>query len=886
MNRIYQIILFALSLSPQFLQGQVPYFQKYFLSKKNESVQVNAILQDKEGFIWYGTTKGLFKFNGENIRRFAVAEGLPDETITAIAQDSLGRIWMGCRNGKIARIEKNGITQFEPAEGTSTEEISDMLFDKNGNLWFATLNDGLYYYVKDRLYRLDETDGITDLFIYDLLEDNAGNIWAGTDGGVAVCKLVDRKVDVTLIDAKNGLPDNIIKKLGLNQQNNVVMATEDAGIITYDLTTKKCTSVIKNKWAYGSITDFVFNDNKVWISVAQLGVVVYDTRTEELKVYSSKISPILASVNLLANDFEGNIWLGTKTGVLRTHSDYLETIDDLKITKNVNVLALTIDRQNNLWFSNGDGLFKRVVDKQGFATVTSPLRGTSYQNNTIISLFCDWQGFIWAGLYGEGVLRIDPATAKIIHLNKELRNGNVLSITGKNNTIWLATLGGGTKIKLEGTNLAIQNYSKQNGLISDYIYQIFIDSKERVWFATDGKGVDMLDKNGFHHLTSGLTTEVVFGFVEDANHDIWANIQGEGLYKFESDAFTRLKKNKLRDNNINALAVDHSGNIVVMHDLGIDVVDNRRGEIHHIEQPGIHIRMANLNAVAKDRFGRLYFGTEGGIVSYSRIFDEHRAKPKPVIEAIRILNENAALKKELVLKHDQNSITINYHGFWYQSPENLNFRYSLLNYDHDWITSRDHSATYSSLPPGEYTFNVSVSETEDFTNAAKTTFEFTINPPIWRTKTFYVSVLVLAIALGHMFLTYRERKLVRAKNLLEEKVEERTQEIQKKNEEIQSQAEEIRGINENLEMMVRERTFELEKKNRALEESAFIIAHELRAPVASILGLINLISKTKLDEEGRTIVKHMEDSAERLNSIVRTITKAIERGDNNTINRD
>jgi signal transduction histidine kinase len=99
------------------------------------------------------------------------------------------------------------------------------------------------------------------------------------------------------------------------------------------------------------------------------------------------------------------------------------------------------------------------------------------------------------------------------------------------------------------------------------------------------------------------------------------------------------------------------------------------------------------------------------------------------------------------------------------------------------------------------------------------------------------------------------------------------------NEEIQAQAEEIKGINENLEQMVHDRTKELEKKNKALEEYAFINAHKLRSPVASILGLINLMHKVELNDEGKHIMSHLHDSTEKLDDIVSSITKAIERGD-------
>jgi signal transduction histidine kinase len=103
--------------------------------------------------------------------------------------------------------------------------------------------------------------------------------------------------------------------------------------------------------------------------------------------------------------------------------------------------------------------------------------------------------------------------------------------------------------------------------------------------------------------------------------------------------------------------------------------------------------------------------------------------------------------------------------------------------------------------------------------------------------------------------------------------------LQVSNEEIQAQGEEIQLINENLEAQVRKRTHELEQKNRALEEYAFINAHNLRGPLASILGLINLLDKADLNHEARSIMEHMSDSARKLDSIVGTITKAIERGD-------
>ena len=137
---------------------------------------------------------------------------------------------------------------------------------------------------------------------------------------------------------------------------------------------------------------------------------------------------------------------------------------------------------------------------------------------------------------------------------------------------------------------------------------------------------------------------------------------------------------------------------------------------------------------------------------------------------------------------------------------------------------------------------------------------------------------------------YRERKLMHEKIVLEGKIRRRTMEVQRQNDEIQAQSEEImaqteeiKGINENLESIVHARTSELERKNKALEEYAFINAHKLRSPVASILGLVHLISKTQLDDEGREIAKRLRQSADELDDIVRSITRAIEKGEQDSL---
>jgi ligand-binding sensor domain-containing protein len=888
MKRMFVISFVLLFFIAEYGHGQMPFFQHYYLLKKNESVPVNTIFQDREGFLWFGTNKGLFRFNGKNYHRFTTSDSLPDNQVTAIAQDSTGKIWTGHRNGKLATIEKDVVRLFQPAEGSASGEISDILFDRKGMLWFSTFNDGLYYFKQNRLYRLDEQEGLPDLFLYDITEDHEGNIWAGTDGGIAVCTLKD-KVTIKVLNHKHGLADNIVKKLEFDDDQILWLATEDAGIIHYDLASGKFEEMQKDKpWLFGSVTDFLLKDKKIWISTAQCGLLTYDRTKQKTSRYQNQPGYNLPSLSVLLKDREGNIWAGSKSGVVRTSGDHLEFMESLLPANNINVLAQAIDDQGSIWFSTSEGLFRRRIMEDGKVKVERQLVHTAFERLRIISLFVDTTGYVWAGLYGEGVLRIDPRKGSVRLLNKEIRNGNILQITGKGNMVWLATLGGSEQITVSGTNLSVKNFNSTNGLSSDFIYQVFVDSKDRVWFATDGKGVDMMDGAGFHHFEEGLPSKVVYGFTEDNKGQLWVNVQGNGIYKLEGKKFQALDIHaRVRDSNINAFSADQLGNLVMMHDLGVDIYNVQKNSMHYLgEEEGIRDKIATLNALSKDADGNLFFGTTGGIIRYSPSKASAEIEPLVLIDNVKIFDQKRTLVSGQTLRYDENNLTINFLGFWYGNPGSLHFQYKVENYDEDWITTGDNAITYSRLPPGSYIFKVRVTDHGDFNNANETSLPFTIAPPFWRTVPFYGLCVVLFVLAGYSFVKYRERKLKQDKLELEAKVEERTMEIQMKteeimaqNEEITAQAEEIKGINENLELIVNQRTLELEKKNKALEEYAFINAHKLRSPLASILGLINLFRKTKLDEEAIIINEHLQQRADELDEVIRSITRAIERGE-------
>jgi ligand-binding sensor domain-containing protein len=867
--------------------GQLPYFNTYQLQKKNEAIEVNAILQDRDEYIWVGTNNGLFKLDGQNKTQFTKATGLADDRVTALVQDASGKIWCGHKNGKISTLDKNLITFFTPPEGLSSMPISDMLFDKEGVLWFSTLNDGIYFFLSERLFRVDDADGLPDLFAYDLEEDAEGNIWVGTDGGIAICSRKEKTVTIKVLDTKSGLPDNIVRKIKMDANGTAWIATDNAGLVKYDKANSLFTTPISEAWSYGTISDLVLDGDRIWMTLPQTGLIRYEKSMGHSQFYSSNEAMQLTSIKKILIDRQKNVWIGSKSGIQITRGDLIETFDLKDKLKDQNVLAVAVDRNKTTWFSTKEGLFNLKKDSKGDLKIEKIIIKTYLSDATIISMYADPFGNIWAGLYGEGVAVIDVKTHKSIHYLEELRNGSVLNISGRGNQVWIATLEGASQFTFKDKKWELKNYSREEGLGSDYIYQVFMDSQDRVWFATDRQGIDMLDNKGFHHFEEGLQSKAILGFAEDALHQIWANVQGVGLFQLKKDKFEPFEdQNRLREININVLCADQFGNLVMAHHGGIDVYDAVTHKFIYLgEESGLENFLPNLNAVNKDSLGVISIGTEKGFVNYSPTKSLTSIRPVPHIVGFRQLGQqDQSLTTSFA--YDQNNLVVDYVGFWYAAPDNLCFQYKLEGYDKDWITSHDRAATYSRLPPGKYNFHLRVSTAEECNGVEEVTYQIEISPPFWRTLWFYAFATIAIIFLGLSWVRYRERSLVNEKRELEDRVNERTLELQRKteeiqaqNEEIQSQSEEISGINENLEKLVQNRTLELEKKNKALEEYAFINAHNLRAPVASVLGLINLIKKVDLDEEGKVIVQHLEESATKLDNVVNTITQAIERGD-------
>ena len=181
--------------------------KSFKLLEDDRPFKINTLYKTTEGYIYAGTTNGLYTFDGINFKKINFSKAAVKDTITAIFEDNTKQLWVGFKNGHLAKKVNSKLEYFQPEEGTPTVAITSFLQDKQNNIWFATNGEGIYYFRNNRLYLIDTANGLSDLHVHALVLAGNGDVLAATDQGINVCKFSDGIKHVDVIGPKNGLPD-------------------------------------------------------------------------------------------------------------------------------------------------------------------------------------------------------------------------------------------------------------------------------------------------------------------------------------------------------------------------------------------------------------------------------------------------------------------------------------------------------------------------------------------------------------------------------------------------------------------------------------------------------------------------------------------------------
>lgn len=806
--------------------AQSPHFELYKVMKNKKDVNVNTIFQDKSGFIWVGTNQGLVKYNGIEFTPFTTENSLLSNEITAITQDSAGIMWIGHQNGSISIYDGENFAPFKPEEGISSVEISSFLISKSNTVWFTTYGEGVYYWGgknRKRVYNINTDDGLLDNYTYSIVQGENSNIYISTDKGICVYDTTKQAI-VDSITMSDGLPDNIVKHLCFTPDKKLWIAMEDGGLCSYDIETKKFNLV--SNWIFGSINDFVIvNPSEFWISTKRNGIVKLNIDANGVAWYKEygKSQGLSVQTKTVFLDREHNIWISSKEGLTLRKNNCIEFLDEHDNFNIKNIYNLAFDKKGCIWVASQEGLFKVIISEMGKISVQKVLDNpTSFL--LFISVYCDSEGFIWAGTYGYGVYRINPddLTYKVFNTNNGLANNNVISISGKKDTILFSTTGGGVSIYDSKNPKSFKTLSIDNGLTSNYIYCSFIDSKSRLWFGTDGGGIACMTKGVFQKCEDqrdSLFSRVFYSITEDQSGKIWFASADKGIYIYDGSAFKTINEiNGLRTNSIRSITRTRDGKIMLVSNEGIDLYDETNKTFEYWgEEDKVAYQEPSLNSAVTDSKGTIWIGTQEGVISYTPSMDTTIQQEPNLQITHRLLYSKQVSQFKTKFSYTQNYFTFQYIGLWYKAPAKLQYRYKLEGADIGWSApTRTLQANYSNLSPGNYRFVVEVSHIPGkWISSPNATYSFIIKPPFYFTW-WFISAMVIIIVIGiFAIIKYRTAKLERDKDILEEEVRKRTREIQMQKEEIETQRDEI----EEQHQFVTEQRDRIATQNRDIKSS-------------------------------------------------------------------
>ncbi|MFD2162224.1 two-component regulator propeller domain-containing protein [Paradesertivirga mongoliensis] len=942
----------------QFSTAQSPaYSFKQFNSVEGLSKRyVVSIIQDHKGFMWFGTSDGLCKYDGYTFTSFrhevSNPKSLSHNAINVVFEDSKKRIWTGS--------ERGGLSLFNRHDGTFTNYLS------NGK----------------------ETS-INSNKVTSIVEDEKGNLWVGTEFGLNYFEIQSQKFIHYKNDPNNRttIPGNYIKALLTDKKGNLWVGTHGGGVSFLAKNTTRF-KTYQNGVERTSISDnrisTIFEDSKgnIWIGTPAGGVNLYNPIRDSFYHFKNKESDqnslIHNHVLSIAEDSKGDIWVGTENGGISIlHHDrkkfthFVKEESEFSLSNN-SVHAIFKDRNGNIWVGTyGGGINFISVHPENFARLRKDSKtGNSLSHNYVSCIWQTRDSCLLIGTEGGGLNVLNkPGDFNQYKYSPRKRNGipsnHVLAVLeDKDNNIWVGTYKGGLSVFDRRTRAfkTFKSDRSSQGTIDWSIARLFEDSKGYIWVGSLGSGISRFSKRTkvFEHFIPdaknphGFPAGAVSAIAEDSKGNMWVGISGLGLYRFDEKSknfygYTHQKTSarSLSNDNVTCIHEDKKGTLWIGTNLGINrfdaisqtfttistkdgllddlvkgILEDDRGNLWISTNQGLTLYNPetnrfkvfkssagpDLNLFNKGSFhagidGKFYFGGTNGITSFHPDHVQiNSLKPAVYLTNFEVFNKsvivgtkNALLSndladvKEIYLDYDQNFFSFQFTALDYTKPEDNEYAYKLEGFDKDWVyIGNKRSATYTSLPPGEYVFKVKATNNDGVWNDDGAQVRVVIKPPFWLTWWFKLLGLALVVTSFYSFYRIRLHAIKAQRDALEQQVKVRTEELKQKseslqeaNEQLQAQTEELFAQSEELQSQAEHlelRTMEAEQAKVAADKaneakSLFLatMSHEIRTPMNGVIGMASLLQKTPLDAEQSEYVSIINTSGDALVGVINDI---------------
>lgn len=746
-----------------FLCAQQFGFTQYTPKDGLAQSQVRSIAQDAEGYLWFGTLGGVSRFDGHAFQNHALQEGLPDAQVNAVLCARDGTVWLGAGGALMAfRGTRTNIIEM-PGEARDAR-ILCLAEDARGGILVGTDGAGLFREFAGRVSPLPGFPSDTASTVRALIGRTNGELVIGTRSGAYRWK------DGRCMPVPLGIGPRSISALALAPDGTVWFGTFGQGL-------------------FGQRPDGT--------------LVEYD---EESGLMQNNVRALMV-------DGRGRLWVGSKFGVNVLDGARLRSYTVHQGLPNDNIWCLFQDRDGGIWLgTDGAGVLRYAGERFVTWTVTDGLC-----SDLVMTMCADARGDLWMGTYGNGVCRKDGMA--MLSTNDGLPNNTVwCSVAAPDSSLWFGTTGGLVHMR----NGVVLPLDSSRSLGDVRVLALHRDGDGTLWCGTrEGlailppagpmrmvardektllRSVRAIVQAGEWHLlatdlgvvrmragrterwttTDGLCDNTIQCLLVDARQRVWIGTSN-GLSCHDGKRLVNFRLGgDFGSNFIDLLLADAEGAIWAGTNNGLfrflpdSLLANPADKEHFTAVDGIRGTECNLNAGFRDANGRLFFGTNAGLVMH----DPARGPASlPTGEAIaRItglrsfmqstdwkgqcdsVDSRTGLPSGLDLVYRKNHLTFDYTAVALADAERIRFQYRLLGFDTDWLPATDaRFASYSNLPQGDYTFQVRASR-NGHRWGAPASFPFRIAPPFWLRWWFFA---ICALSLGLVAYTVMRFRSIR-----------------------------------------------------------------------------------------------------------------------------
>lgn len=699
---------------------------------------VQAIAQTRDGYLWIGTSEGLARFDGLRFTVFDKGQ-LPVSNVHALREDRQGNLWIGTYGGGLSVYRDGVFKSYGRKDGLSDENVRVLFEDQAGSLWIGTQAGGVMRFRGGSFSVFGTAEGLANRTVRAICEDALGRLWVGTRGG------------------------------GLSR-------LDGERFIAYGIGVGRLVPYVADAV---SMRDSVLalhrgRDGALWIGTETRGLL--RLAGERLTPYATRGGTAVDHVRAVVEDVDGNVWAGTDAGLHRLRGQGATGLTARDGLTNDVVLALFEDREKSLWVGTRDGLTRL---RDGKFVVLTRKEGLSHDfANTV---YQDRAGVVWIGTR-MGLNRVsDGRTIRVLTQKQGLSSDFVTALhEDRQGALWVGTFQGGLN-RLSG---GVTHYTTRDGLANDAVTAIVSAREGGLWIGTHG-GLSRFERGSLRSLgvKEGLASPVVLALHEDGQGRLW--IGG-------APGLSVLQDGKLRDysareprlrGDVAAIHEDRAGTLWFGSSKGLvcfrngrfssygrsqglpsavvlQILEDARGDLWLTSPHGVfRVAKADLDAVDagtsklvttraygradgmkssecsgnvqpagfKTRDGRLWLPTVKGVAVIDPDHIKVNAeKPPVVIEDIRVDEKPIALLAGVELAAGTQKFEFHYAALSLVASDRVSYRYRLEGFDPDWIDAGARRvAYYNSIPPGAYRFRVRACNADGACNEDGAVFAFT-----------------------------------------------------------------------------------------------------------------------------------------------------------------